>query len=241
MRLSTSLIAVKKITSTVERSIFSEDALNQAAKLILDAEGIINPIVVRRTSLESYEVVDGDFEYYAAAKAREIDPRKGEMIGAFIVEPENEEVITQQVEVLRKQSANDNNKPKVEKNNVENSYQPNLESINDEVEQVIEAVKKFKEIDSKQTNTQNNLEVIADKVDKVEQGVKRIETILNKLVETGLEKGKNTKTEILGYNSMTKDELKNIAVKKKLKVTSKMKKADIINALEKVDNSVAAG
>ncbi|MGI2906235.1 ParB N-terminal domain-containing protein [Tolypothrix sp. VBCCA 56010] len=102
MKLSTSLVAVKKITSNKPRSSFPNDELEQAAKLILESEGVINPIVVRRTSLQSYEVVDGDFEYYAATRAREIDSRKGEMIGVFIVEPENEESITKQVELLRK-------------------------------------------------------------------------------------------------------------------------------------------
>ena len=102
MKLSTSLIAVKKITSPQSRSNFSDDDIEQAAKLILELEGVINPIVVRRTSLESYEVVDGEFEYYAAARAREINPRKGEMIGVFIIEPENEELIIKQVELLRK-------------------------------------------------------------------------------------------------------------------------------------------
>ena len=80
MKLSTSLVGVKKINSKVPRSEFSEDELNLTAELILKAEGIINPPVIRRTSLESYEVVNGHFEYYAAVKAREINPRKGEMI-----------------------------------------------------------------------------------------------------------------------------------------------------------------
>jgi hypothetical protein len=101
MKLSTSLVAVRKITSSVPRSNFADNDLEQAAQLILDAEGIINPIVVRRTSLESYEVVDGHFEYYAAARAREIDPRKGEMIGAFVIEDENDKFIQEQVKLLR--------------------------------------------------------------------------------------------------------------------------------------------
>ena len=105
MKLSTSLVAVKKITSTVPRSSFANDELEKSAQLILEAEGVINPIVIRRTSLESYEVVDGDFEYYAAARAKEIDPRKGEMIGAFIIEEGNEEVIKEQVKFLRKQKS----------------------------------------------------------------------------------------------------------------------------------------
>lgn len=103
MKLSTSLVAVKKITSTRARSIFVEDELEQAAQSILESEGVINPIVVRRTSLQSFEVVDGDFEYYAATRAREIDPRKGEMIGVFIIEPENEDTLTKQVQLFRQQ------------------------------------------------------------------------------------------------------------------------------------------
>ena len=102
MKLSTSLVAVKKITSTVPRSNFLDEDLEKAAQLILQAEGVINPIILQRTSLNSYEVIDGDFEYYAAARAKEIDPRKGEMIGAFIIEEENEEVLKKQVELLRK-------------------------------------------------------------------------------------------------------------------------------------------
>jgi hypothetical protein len=101
MKLSTSLVAVKKIKSNVPCSNFSNDTLEKLANLILKAEGIIKPIILRRTSLESYEVVDGDLEYYAAARAKEIEPRKGEMIGAFIIEPENEEIIIEQIELLK--------------------------------------------------------------------------------------------------------------------------------------------
>ncbi|WP_017716200.1 ParB N-terminal domain-containing protein [Kamptonema formosum] len=101
MKLSTALVAVKKINSAVPRSNFSEEELERAAQLVLKAEGIINPLVIRRTSLESYEVVGGDFEYHVAARAREIDPRKGEMIGAFIIDAENEEVLLEQIKALR--------------------------------------------------------------------------------------------------------------------------------------------
>ncbi|NES22162.1 MAG: hypothetical protein F6K41_25375 [Symploca sp. SIO3E6] len=105
MKLSTSLVAVKKITSTVPRSNFTDEELEQAAQLILQVEGVINPIILQRIGLDTYEVMAGDFEYYAAARAREIDPRKGEMIGAFLVEEENEEVLKQQIALLRKPQA----------------------------------------------------------------------------------------------------------------------------------------
>ncbi|MGB7442386.1 MAG: hypothetical protein WA919_15085 [Coleofasciculaceae cyanobacterium] len=101
MKLSASLVAVKKISSKIPRSNFADDELEQAARLILAAEGVINPIIVYRNGLNSYEVFEGDFEYHAASKARELDPRKGEMIGAFIIELDKEEAILGQVKLLR--------------------------------------------------------------------------------------------------------------------------------------------
>ncbi len=103
MRLSPTTIAVKRITSKVPRSNFSEDELTQVAKHILEVEGIINPPVVIETGVRSYEVADGDFEYYAAVRARELDLRRGEMIGVFIISPENETSLREQVKLLRKQ------------------------------------------------------------------------------------------------------------------------------------------
>jgi hypothetical protein len=100
-KLFPSLVAVKKIASAVPRSTFSEADLEKLARLILESGGLINPIIVRRISIDSYEIADGDFEYYAAAKAREIQPLKGETIGAFILEPENESVLLEQVKTLR--------------------------------------------------------------------------------------------------------------------------------------------
>lgn len=107
-KLSPSLVAVKKIASTVPRSNFADRDLEKLARLILELGGSINPIVVRRNGMDGYEIVQGDFEYYAAAKAREIDPFKGETIGAFILEPENEELLLEQVKILRKTAIAEN-------------------------------------------------------------------------------------------------------------------------------------
>ena len=144
MKLSTSLVAVRKITSTVPLSSFADDELEQAARLILEVEGIINPVVVRRTSRESYEVVDGHFEYYAAARAREIDPRKGEMIGAFVIDSENEQIIQEQVKLLRKQ------KPVAPGNG--NYGSDGIEA------RLINMESRFTNIDSRLTNLESRLE-----------------------------------------------------------------------------------
>jgi len=101
------LVTVKDISSDVPRSSFSEEQLERAARLILDAGGAITPPVVRKIDFNSFEVVSGHFEYYAAVKAREIDPRKGEMLGVFSIDPTredavSEEVLTEQIEVFKK-------------------------------------------------------------------------------------------------------------------------------------------
>ena len=107
-KLSPSLVAVKRITSTVPRSNFAEADLEKLARLILESGGLINPIIVRRNGMDAYEIVNGDFEYYAAARAKEIEPLKGETIGAFILEEENEELLLEQLEMLRKTAIIDN-------------------------------------------------------------------------------------------------------------------------------------
>lgn len=100
-KLFPSLVAVKKIVSAVPSSNFAQPDLEKLARLILNLGGLINPIIVRRTGMDSYEIVDGNFEFYAAARAKEIEPFKGETIGAFILEPENEELLLAQLEILR--------------------------------------------------------------------------------------------------------------------------------------------
>lgn len=104
MKLSISFVPIRKIKPSASRWNFSDDAINQAARLIVDGEGvIINPIVLRREDgLESYEVIDGNFEYYAAARASEIEPQRCETTAAFIAEhPEDEAMIRQQIHLFR--------------------------------------------------------------------------------------------------------------------------------------------
>lgn len=101
MSLLTSLVEVRTITSEQSRSNFNEQKIEQAAKLIVAAEGIINPIIVSRTGINSFQVVDGHFEYYAAARARELNLEIGEAIAAYIIEEKNEAIIKDQVAIFR--------------------------------------------------------------------------------------------------------------------------------------------
>ncbi|GAB4238193.1 MAG: hypothetical protein Kow00121_65120 [Elainellaceae cyanobacterium] len=102
MKLLTSMVAIQKIKPTASRWNFPEEELNQAARLIIETAGTINPLVLRRENgAESYEVLDGNFEYYAAAKANEIEPHRCGAIAAFVVEPEDEPLIRAQIQLFR--------------------------------------------------------------------------------------------------------------------------------------------
>lgn len=105
MKLQTKLVAVNRVSSSLARSSFPSDQIDKVANLIISAEGVINPIIMRRTSFDSYEVIEGHFEYYAAVRARELSILKGEMIQAIILEPENEETLLEQVNILRRNSS----------------------------------------------------------------------------------------------------------------------------------------
>ncbi|QTA93488.1 hypothetical protein [Desulfonema magnum] len=188
MRLSPTTIAVKRITSKIPRSNFSEDELTLVAKRILEVEGIINPPVVIETDVRSYEVVDGDFEYYAAVRAREIDLRRGEMLGVFIISPENEACLRDQVRLLRKQPSSE--------------YAP-LES--DKSEGGI----RFTNIESRLTNIESRLEsrfeVKMNELASENQGLKK------EIQQIKAEKSRQVETPLDIFNLMDKRDMIRIA------------------------------
>ena len=71
------------------------------ARSILELNGVVSPLVVQETSLEKYEVVEGDFQFYGALKAWEINDNF-EMIRAFIVNDQEKQLLTQQLKLLQK-------------------------------------------------------------------------------------------------------------------------------------------
>jgi hypothetical protein len=209
MKLTTSLVAVKKISSNVPRSQFAENDLNRLAELILQVEGIINPPVIRRKSLDSYEVVAGDFEYYAAARAREIDPRKGEMIAAFIFEAENEEVLKQQVEILR-----------------------NRDSEESTTKQANILVQQFE-------NLPQQVENLTTMLTQVAALVKQIQEIVFNQSEAKPVQSSTTVTQQKNYNNMKVEDLKKEAKILGIKGYSKMKRPQLLEEIKKADVNCA--
>lgn len=95
------LVDVKSISSEVPRSNFSESDLEKIADSILASGGIIKPLVLKQTGVEDFSVIDGHLEYYAAVRAREKNPREGEMVNAFVISPKVEDLVLEQTALLR--------------------------------------------------------------------------------------------------------------------------------------------
>ncbi|MCK5717968.1 MAG: hypothetical protein KAH77_10805, partial [Thiomargarita sp.] len=99
-KLLSSTVRVNKIEGIP--ATFSKASLEEAAHLILAAEGVITPPILLRTGIESYRVIEGIFEYHAALTAMDLNKHKGKQINAYIVESEEELAIYQkQIKVFR--------------------------------------------------------------------------------------------------------------------------------------------
>lgn len=94
------LVDVKNIEPSVPRSNFLDRDIELLAQAILDGEGLLRPIILKSIGLEQYKVIGGDLEYYAAARAKEKDPRRGEMVNAFIISSKDEKTAIKQIEAL---------------------------------------------------------------------------------------------------------------------------------------------
>lgn len=96
---------VTSIQSNIPRSSFPESQLEEMAETILKCDGLLKPLVLQIEGINSYSVIEGHFEYHASVRAQEKNPRKAEMVNAFIVAEENIEVVKQQTQILQATTA----------------------------------------------------------------------------------------------------------------------------------------
>ncbi len=104
MEILTSLVDLENISPRMPRSAFSEEELEKVARLIAEAETLVKPVILKRTGIETCEIVDGNFEYYATVKAVENGLSPAEIV-AFIIPPKLENSIKKQGELLSKYSS----------------------------------------------------------------------------------------------------------------------------------------
>ena len=93
-------VDIKEIKSNSIRSSFSEDKINEIADLILSKGGVFRPLILKRIDVDEYELLDGELEYFSSVRAREKDPKKGEMVNAFLVSPNEEKEVRRQIDLL---------------------------------------------------------------------------------------------------------------------------------------------
>lgn len=96
------LVEVKSIHSTESISKFNSSEIDKLARMILETNGLLRPLILKQTGIESYEVISGHLEYYAALRAKEKDAHKAEMVNALVIESEEEVAAVQQTKFLDK-------------------------------------------------------------------------------------------------------------------------------------------
>lgn len=241
------LIDVKSITSNVPRSQFEETELTRLAEMILVCEGVLKPPILKVTGLDSYEVIDGDREYYAAVVAREIDPRKGEMIDALVISPNREEVIRKQLEMLRSLAnpvASPSPLPPPALSDqpllvdmvrrMERTFQERMDSMNKQIGQMSDQTKTAIERFSQALYQEVQKVVIEELVPRL---VQAIEETWAKQKMTGKPKIEIVFNGNSAYAKMTVPQLQELAKQKGIKGYSKMRKPDLVALHENFDAS----
>ncbi len=96
-----SRVDVKEIKSDIPRSNFAESDIDRLADLILSCGGVLRPLIVKQVDIDNFVLIDGFLEYYGAVRAREKDPRRGELVNAFVVSPKDDlDIVQQQIAAL---------------------------------------------------------------------------------------------------------------------------------------------
>jgi hypothetical protein len=180
MSFKTSLVDIDKINSQVKRSTFSEVELEKLAQLILQLNGIVQPLVVKEIGLEKYEVLEGDFQFYGALKAWEIDDNF-EMVRAFIVNDKESTLVTKQLKLLQVPHIS-NSQPKSEDNLIV-KQDKNLDIRIDNLEQRLNRY-----IETSEANLQNKVQELELKISQINEQLPTKLDVLTAFNEYPIEK-----------------------------------------------------
>lgn len=160
-------VELQSVNSSVPRSNFSESDLDQLANFILEAGGLVKPLLLKSTGFEEYEVIHGHFEYYATVRAREKNLKKGSTVNALIIASENEEAALKQTGILDHKVVVPTNGFEARISNLE-SRQINMENRFGRIDEVEFEFKKeiqklndkFKKFEISVTQTSNPMELL---------------------------------------------------------------------------------
>jgi len=132
-------VDITDINPSVARETFSETELENLANLIIEMGGLIRPAILKKADNkkvdERYNIISGDLEYYASVIANKKVPDI-EMINAFVVDKEAENIALQQMQLLSPDKIIDNPLG-LRMSNLEKRLETQLQAIREEYQKEI--------------------------------------------------------------------------------------------------------
>jgi hypothetical protein len=132
-------VDITDINPSVPRETFSETELENLANLIIEMGGLIRPAILKKADNkkvdERYNIISGDLEYYASVIANQKVPDI-EMINAFVVDKEAENIALQQMQLLSPDKIIDNPLG-LRMSNLEKRLETQLQAIREEYQKEI--------------------------------------------------------------------------------------------------------
>ena len=139
-------VDITDINPSVPRETFSETELENLANLIIEMGGLIRPAILKKADNkkvdERYNIISGDLEYYASVIANQKVPDI-EMINAFVVDKEAENIALQQIQLLSPspglitRSEKIDNPLELRMSNLEKRLETQLQAIREEYQKEI--------------------------------------------------------------------------------------------------------
>jgi hypothetical protein len=139
-------VDITDINPSVPRETFSETELENLANLIIEMGGLIRPAILKKADNkkvdERYNIISGDLEYYASVIANQKVPDI-EMINAFVVDKEAENIALQQIQLLSPSPGlittpeKTDNPLELRMNNLEKRLETHLQAIREEYQKEI--------------------------------------------------------------------------------------------------------
>ena len=183
------MVEVESVNSTVPRSKFEDTDLDILADLILESGGILKPLILKKIGFEKYEVVGGHFEYYAAVRAREKNPNKGEIVNAMIISSEKEDAALNQIALLKGGDT--------EKTEIGELLDQKLKPIYAKINQLISSPP----VNTEKLNSDEKLQVIENKLEYLSSVVESLTILIKQGTEA-------VKLEKLNLLTATEEEIK---------------------------------
>ncbi|MFM6063896.1 MAG: chromosome partitioning protein ParB, partial [Microcystis panniformis] len=133
-------VDITDINPSVPRETFSQTELENLANLIIEMGGLIRPAILKKADNkkvdERYNIISGDLEYYASVIANQKAPDI-EMINAFVVDKEAENIALQQMQLLSPDKKIIDNPLELRMSNLEKLLETQLQAIREEYQKEI--------------------------------------------------------------------------------------------------------